>query len=471
MQITYWTDFYKRINSTKVPSTAGTTLDVKLKDVCNFDSPTFILTGVNTSINYIKAFDHYYFVDNIDILNNYYTEISCTMDVLATFRSSISGYSGFIERSTNKFNDMIPDPNVTIEQGETIQSMTYSAPTLFNAVGVYVLGVSNTLASAGGFVSYYLMDQLTVQKIANYVNQTWGSGAQTVLEFLQQTILHTGDSIISCIWLPLSLATVQSALGSSEQIKIGSDNITYGGSPVVGYRLTNNEPVVNWTNLSGTALGLQHVYSDFRCASPYSENRLYIPFVGDIELNMLDFPHFGAYLNFDIDCTTGQALIQLYNNDKNYIASYSTMIGVDCPVSKSSVNLMGAGASLLSTGVNIATAIASQGGTAVASGISAAVSASNALVSGIQTQTGVHGSNSGRSYIKDGLKFRSLCIAKNTTSPSALAATIGRPYMEIDTIGNLSGYVKCYNASVNINGDTQEKDKVNAYLNSGFFFE
>ena len=45
------------------------------------------------------------------------------------------------------------------------------------------------------------------------------------------------------------------------------------------------------------------------------------------------------------------------------------------------------------------------------------------------------------------------------------------PYYEVANIGSLSGYVKCYDASVSIPGDGEEQDVVNGYLNSGFYYE
>ena len=47
----------------------------------------------------------------------------------------------------------------------------------------------------------------------------------------------------------------------------------------------------------------------------------------------------------------------------------------------------------------------------------------------------------------------------------------GRPLYEYETIGNLSGYVKCGGASLDISGFESEKDMVAEALNTGFYFE
>ena len=47
----------------------------------------------------------------------------------------------------------------------------------------------------------------------------------------------------------------------------------------------------------------------------------------------------------------------------------------------------------------------------------------------------------------------------------------GRPVALTHAISNHSGYVQCDGASVSITGDAWERDQINSYLNSGFFYE
>ena len=63
MNISYWTGFSKRKNSTKQP-TSGTTATVYLKDDTSILNPTFDCTGVPDNVNYIYVsdFGRYYFI-------------------------------------------------------------------------------------------------------------------------------------------------------------------------------------------------------------------------------------------------------------------------------------------------------------------------------------------------------------------------------------------------------------------------
>ena len=48
---------------------------------------------------------------------------------------------------------------------------------------------------------------------------------------------------------------------------------------------------------------------------------------------------------------------------------------------------------------------------------------------------------------------------------------VGRPVQACASIGSFRGYIECSGASVNMPGTAIEKDRVNSYLNSGFFYE
>ena len=73
-------------------------MTVNLKEGTSIEKPTFLLRGDLFSCNYVQAFNHYYFVDDIKSVRNGLTEIDCSMDVLATFKTEIGSYNALIER-------------------------------------------------------------------------------------------------------------------------------------------------------------------------------------------------------------------------------------------------------------------------------------------------------------------------------------------------------------------------------------
>lgn len=48
---------------------------------------------------------------------------------------------------------------------------------------------------------------------------------------------------------------------------------------------------------------------------------------------------------------------------------------------------------------------------------------------------------------------------------------VGKPLYEYVTINTIPGFIKCQNASINIEGHFEESVEINSYLNGGFFYE
>ena len=83
MTIKYWNNFQKKINSTARPlDSAAVSVSATLKSPTSIENPTFILTGDNFNINYVEAFGHYYFVNDVVSVRNGMIEVSCTQEVL-----------------------------------------------------------------------------------------------------------------------------------------------------------------------------------------------------------------------------------------------------------------------------------------------------------------------------------------------------------------------------------------------------
>ena len=461
MTITVYKNFSKRKNSTKQP-TGGTSVTCTLKETTSVEKPTFILSGNDFTINYVKAFSHYYFVEDIRSVRNGLIEISCSMDVLATHKSAILSYTAFVERSDSWSNPMIADPYVVMYNGETVDSNVEIGP--FNSTGYYCISVLNDLGSKNGFCTYYLTSADEIENLAQYVNTDWGSSATAVLDWLQATFLKTADSIIDCIWIPIAVGALpSSALSAWQTMKIGVDWVT-GAS---GYRVTDV-----CVASDSVTITIPHVYTDFRKASPYTTVKLYIPGYGVVDVNPLDFDDDKIYLKFSMDCTTGDTMCYMYNDAGDLIATFTYNMGVQCPVGKVAADVTGTVGGLISTVGSLALAGVTKGAAQVGSEIGAVSSGINTLASALGPTASVNGGKGGRAIVDYGLNVVCTVICKDTSDPDELLGTHGKPWMRESNLGStFSGYVKCSNASVPISGMGSEKDELNGYLNSGFYIE
>jgi len=469
MTIKYWSNFSKRKNSTKQP-TGGTSLTVTLKEGTSIEKPTFLVSGNLFAVNYIQAFGHYYFVDDVTSIRNGLTQISCSMDVLATYKTTIGSYNAYVERAADStyYDVMYPDTHVAIKNEEEVVSTTISSGNAFAFAGCYVLSVLNNLGSGAGFTTYYIMDIGNMKLLAEYLNQDWGAGLTDLVAFLQANFLHTADAVINCIWIPFSVLSLPSGV-SWETLKVGTDLVSIGGVDVKGYRITGSSSVGS-TEITVT---IPHVYNDFRKAAPYTTGKLYIPLYGTVDFNPLDFTSDTIYMEFHLDYATGEAAVFLKDaagGTGKRVATYTYNAGIQCPVGKVAANAQGFATSGLGLAASAALAVGSSGATAVAGAFGAVVSGINTLSNAVVPTMSVRGSQGGRALVDNGYDVVITLIIKHTSDP-LLCICQGRPVMGYLTLGNFTGYVKCLNASIDIPGMASEKDAVNDYLNSGFYYE
>ena len=460
MTINTWSNFTKRRNSTKRPSGTGTQYDCKFKESTSIERPTFLLQSFDLAINYVQAFGHYYFVDDIKSVRYDLIEVSCSIDVGATYKSHIGGYTAFVERSYSYRNLMIPDPAVVMLNAEQIAE-TDIATTIFDATGFFVVTVLNDLGSNAGFTTYYIVTATYLKQLAAYVNQDWGTGVADLLAFFQATFLHTADAIIDSVWLPLQLSEIPTGSVTYEVMKVGVDNVT----GVYGYRITS--PAIfkqSWD------VDIPHIYDDFRRGAPYTIGHLYVFGYGMIEINPLDFTTNKIKVEMAVDLATGDSIIEL-KDGSNLISCYTYNIAVACPVGQVNANVSGATGGLISAAGAAGVVRSIAASSPVAAGIIGVASAVNAVGQAVTPTMSAHGGKGGRAMISQDPYIRLTLIARYTTDPDELKATQGSIFMKETQISLLSGYVKCSNAEVPISGMLSDKQAVNDLLNNGFYYE
>lgn len=99
-------DDYNKLNKTLSNKTE---LDIVLKERNNFINPNIILKNQihNFSYNYcfIPSFNRYYFIENIEILNNNLLLLSLKIDVLMTYKNDINNSFVTITESSEILNE------------------------------------------------------------------------------------------------------------------------------------------------------------------------------------------------------------------------------------------------------------------------------------------------------------------------------------------------------------------------------
>ena len=58
-----------------------------------------------------------------------------------------------------------------------------------------------------------------------------------------------------------------------------------------------------------------------------------------------------------------------------------------------------------------------------------------------------------------------------STTQENIRSVKGSPFMSVSTLSDITGFCKCNGASVSVSCEESERNKINNYLNTGFFIE
>lgn len=440
--------FSKRKNSTKRPIGQGTEVPCLLKTATTFQSPIFILQRPMNDMlqfNYCKWADHYYFIDSTTSINAGQTEITCTEDVLATYKNEIGSYTCFIERSSNQntfANDSMYIPtndwvlstrNVTHK--EKIMTSTYSQQYIIRVV------------SRTGVASYYINgDQLNNLLDFMYTESNF---TDVIQDAITKLMFDPFKYIVDLKWVPF----VESAFKSSndEAIQLG-----FWDSGVIAKRI-DEDTVVNFSYSFAFDNPL-YAITDFRYySSSFSNYFIKLPFIGVVALNPYKID---ATVNalYQFDATSGLCNVFLQSK-KVVFASYQLQLSVPVQIGYASTNI----AQLATSAVSLVGA-GLQGN--IAQGISAGIETGRSVTAPEISMLGTVG-NISNILNNQILEFNSYAC----TSINPDGASEGFVDGNIHPISGLTGFVKCRNASIEISGFTGDQEAVNNYLNSGFYYE
>ena len=465
MNVKFYT-FSKRRNSTKQPTGTGTVKACKLKDNCSIHEPVLILADNTMSYNYayIQTWSRYYFVADVIYLANNLVEYHLTEDVLASHKTAIGSTKAMIAYASNHYNYFIVDPRIqvstaTAPQNVTINSVDGAPASIFNN-DHYLLTVFNGsgYAAAGLCSTYYMLPMEIGQLRAWLCDTTVMSDLGTFFNGNPLT------AISSCKWIPYGIPAAK--LSANVNAYIGTKNSNITTDQIIEYGRITYKYKMQWD-----------FYSDFRRVSPYSKGLLYLPGVGNVEVNFADY--IGSdylYVKVNIEYLTGDVTYYLMNKTNSIIATYSCNVASDIPIGWTTANVSGVANSMIGVigGVGATLFGAATGNAfAAAGGASTALaSASNMALAANQKTTTVTGGMSSRAVSAEpAIKF--VAFLPSTTNPDNVdyVATQGRPVGEVNTINTYSGYVQTIDAHVALAASDREIEEVNNLLNSGIYYE
>lgn len=494
MPTIYFGSISKRKNSTLQP-TLSSSYDCIIKQPCSIDNPTFIIqdSSFNMAFNYAKWENTYYFIESIVSVRNDIWEVSCVIDVLATYKTEILASTQYVCYSSQAGDAWLADTRIPVLKSTVVSKATTSVG-IFNSNGFYVLSVVGKTGCETFCVNKSTLTGLIAEiqnwqddGINNIVNNlpSAPSGSSTaeaaldtlsgVLIGLQEAATRTGfignafslapSCIRSCIWVPFNLADFS---GGSHGIWLGNYDTT-----VAGFEL-------NGTPTTGTvSVNIPWHFSDWRrgyCEDVY----LYLPLVGMVGLSSDSLTHASSIsVKYSATGTDGTVCYQVISGNE-IIGSYGGQCSANYPIGinqQSSagevVTSVAQGASkAVSAAVNSSISPISIGASMIGVTLEGAIAGYETVNVANSTHLSCIGGIGGGAGVGLDLSITCYTVAHDTVvSPTDMKDTMGLPTMKPMALATLTGYCQCANAHVAAPAMGAELDAIDTYLNSGFYIE
>ena len=218
-----FSNFAKTEKSTAVPSGAGTSVTVTLKDGTSQYHPTFVLSGSYPSYNYVQWGSFYYYVVDITQVTNGIYEMECEIDKWATVRGTILASSQFVKRSASAYNTHMKDIEISNEQ--RVVNVAYqhtSMSSYFGGQGAYILrtisgNASNPSDPTG--ITTYVMSADVLKVVLNWMftsNNVLDAAWDTVVK----TVFNPFQYIVSLKYTPLNISAIPTT-GTATTVSFG----------------------------------------------------------------------------------------------------------------------------------------------------------------------------------------------------------------------------------------------------------
>lgn len=470
MPTIYFGTVSKKVNSTYQP-TLSASYDCILKDGTSIDRPSLLIQDANFSIayNYAKWDNNYYFITDIVSVCQDVWEVSCDLDVLATYKTEITGSTQFVSYSSYNSSIWLPDTRIPLKNNPTVSRSSATAA-YFGGAGAYILSFVGQngcrLVSLTPAMLNDLLQDLTTWSndlVTDFMSGADFTTIEKALESLSKVMSRSGavgnawenapNCIRSCIWVPFNVSAAQD--GSPITIWLGGFETT-----IIAPKMTSS-PVTGSITIS-----IPWQTSDWRritCEDIY----LYIPLVGNISIPSENIAHVTALtIKYAYTVTDGAITFEVLAGTE-VIGTYGASCSASIPIGINQQNGANQMINALSSGLQKMSSASVLG---VAAGV-AGTAYDVANVSMSRNLTCVGGIGGGAGSGLDQTVYCTSVLHDTIVAPSSMLATMGLPTMTPMSLSTLTGYCQCANAHVAAPAQESVLAKIDAFLNTGFYIE
>ena len=453
MDVTAYTFFNKRKNSTKRPS-GGNKRNVVLLDDVSLYSPVFQSEYWAYNDNYCYWAGRYYYVTDIVTKRQNLFEVHCEIDPLATWKDDILSTTAFVTFSTSSFDIGIPDYRLS---SDPITITKSTSAEVFPELGEeFVISYVGTDSAPTLGLSYSNLEALQGEMMSNKCVKTITNWATSIIKQSDETVYagnivpsllgSTSNSITRCIFTPKFHST-------------GTKGIVLAGGYVPTNNVSGDTPSHTYSETYNISIPWAFGAGDFRNRAQFTNMTIYLPGYGFLALNA--------------DNYQGQGSISVQATLDSYVGEITYLVGGKAKATCSISYPVQVGTSQVGNVPNAVTGVAQAVSGAMAENpVGTAMGAYNAVRSFMATDASSIGSAGGSSAFNAHTEITLVLMAHNTNvDPSTVAGTIGRPLNAVRQIGKLSGYVQTADVEVPTTAPDEYKTVINDSLNGGMYIE
>lgn len=436
----------KRKNSTLQP-TGGVEYKVSLKDGCSIDAPTFILNATNVNnYNYCfcKDWQRYYWITSRTYDRGVWY-ISCTCDLLATFKVDILETKALVTRSASKFDSFLID---TLPVSNSLPLIFHRDGNIgMSSEGYVIIAILGNTAQ-----NYYTMSPTQANQVLSrlYTKACFDAHNtlyQTVSNVYAKFFVQASDYIISATWIPIDFSTIDLPI---KQVYIGAYNTEINAKSISQSTI--------WTNSISLDIP-KHPNAkdrDYLNYPPFAQYTLSLPCIGTIPINarsLSDASNLSIRYTSD---TKGALSVLIWADNGVTIANLTGNCGTPYAYGGTSQSYTGALSGAMSAGVSLL----SGNPLGVASGI-------GSVLESLAPSPSFSGGSGGAALSDYSVHLYASFVNQNTIDKDIA----GRAYGKYEQLKNFTGYVQTHDAHTSTIATDAQTAEINNQLDSGIYIE
>lgn len=480
------TDFLEEVNVISGVLRQGTTIIRPTIDVELSELPSF-------NYVWIPYFNRYYFVDDIQSINNKYWGISLRTDVLMSNKDIIRSQTCMIARQEFDYNDLLVDDKRVVQKDVeiTTEDITIGTPfakdRLLNNYVVELISSpekgqivnpygegTNTMKTKPtltdvvvetDFNCKYALERYAI--VSNLMHLLTGN---TASKSLTAFFNDPKQYVLGLKVYPFDVTNWVTSVSDKQKIRFGSST-GYKDEYNFGKRIGYSKSV------KVASFKIEKYFNDFMDYYPYTKVSIYLPYIGFRELPINEIIGKNIDINYIVDFDEGTIKCTI-DDETRTILIEEGMVGVDIPFGSSNANerfrnrianTIQASAGIISLGASASGGMASAG--AITGGVNLL---SSSLIKAINSEQEVF-----KRSQKLGSNVSSLLLPTSCyliiERPKPIAITdsynhiYGKPLGEVRTLSTLTGFTIVENVHLEGFKDTTDDEigEIDSLLKQG----